>query len=264
MIKTPLQTALLLTIALLIPNLGAAEIQTETINYFDGDKQLQGYVSWDDSIKGKRPGILVVHEWWGLNDYARERARMLAELGYVAFAVDMYGKGQVTTHADQANAWMSQITENIDAWQQRANLWLKQVKSHPLVDGDKTAAIGYCFGGATVMQLAYSGADIDGVVSFHGSLPAATEQQYPAIKAKIFAAHGNADPFVPAEQVTHFKASLEAAEADWQLLSFGGVKHSFTNPNAGSHGMDALAYDEDADRRSWQAMQNFFDEIFSD
>lgn len=259
-----LRHSLLLTSGLLFSSFSFAEIQSETINYLDGDTQLQGYVSWDDSIEGKRPGILVVHEWWGLNDYARMRADMLAELGYVAFAVDMYGKDQVTDHPDQANAWMSQITENVDAWQQRANLWLNQMKAHPLVDDDDTAAIGYCFGGATVMQLAYSGADIDGVVSFHGSLPAASEAQQPNIKARILAAHGNADSFVPAEQVAAFKASLEAANADWQLLSFGGVKHSFTNPNADTYGIDALGYDEDADRRSWQAMQNFFDELFND
>lgn len=242
----------------------AAEVQTQIINYQDGDTPLQGYLSWDDSIKGKRPGVLVVHEWWGLNDYARQRTEMLAELGYVAFAVDMYGKDQVTQHPEQANAWMSKITENVDHWQQRAQLGLEQLKAHKLVDSDKTAAIGYCFGGATVMQLAYSGADVDGVVSFHGSLPAATEAQYDNINAKILAAHGNADPFVPAEQVTAFKQSLEAAGADWQLLSFGGVKHSFTNPGSNVYGLDALVYDEDADRRSWLAMQNFFSEIFAD
>lgn len=255
---------LTLTITLLFSSFSFAEVRSETINYLDGDTQLQGYVSWDDSIEGKRPGILVVHEWWGLNDYARMRADMLAELGYVAFAVDMYGKDQVTNHPDQANAWMNQITENVDAWQQRANLWLTQMKAHPLVDDNDTAAIGYCFGGATVMQLAYSGADIGGVVSFHGSLPAASETQQANIKARILAAHGNADSFVPAEQVAAFKASLEAANADWQLLSFGGAKHSFTNPNASTYGIDALGYDADADRRSWQAMQNFFNELFND
>lgn len=256
--------SLLLSFTLLWSGLSFAEIQTQIVNYQDGDTQLQGYFSWDDSIEGKRPGVLVVHEWWGLNDYARQRTRMLAELGYVAFAVDMYGKNQVTDHPDQATAWMTKITQNVDNWQRRANLGLKQLKAHPLVDANKTAAIGYCFGGATVLQLAYSGADVNGVVSFHGSLPAANEAQYSNIKAKILAAHGNADAFVPTEQVQAFKTSLEAAGADWQLLSFGGVKHSFTNPNASSYGLDALAYDANADRRSWQAMQDFFAEIFSD
>jgi len=259
----PLRCALL-SLTLIFSGQAIAEIQTQVINYKDGDNQLQGYFSWDDSIEGKRPGVLVVHEWWGLNDYARKRTRMLAELGYVAFAVDMYGKDQVTKHPEQASAWMSKITENVDNWQQRASLGLEQLKAHNLVDTDKVAAIGYCFGGATVIQLAYSGADIDGVVSFHGSLPAATEAQYPNINAKILAAHGNADPFTPAEQVTAFSNSLEAAGADWQLLSFGGVKHSFTNEGSASYGLDALVYDADADRRSWQAMQNFFAEIFSD
>jgi len=259
-----LQHALFLTISLLFSSFSFAEVRTEVINYTDGDTNLQGYVSWDDNIQGKRPGVLVVHEWWGLNDYARKRTHMLAELGYVAFAVDMYGKDQVTDHPDQATAWMSKITANVDHWQQRANLGLTQLKAHSQVDADKTAAIGYCFGGATVLQLAYSGADIDGVVSFHGSLPAATEAQYANINAKILAAHGNADAFVPVEQVQAFKDSLEAAGANWQLISFGGVKHSFTNPNASSYGIDALGYDADADRRSWQAMQGFFDELFAE
>ncbi len=250
------------SLALLFCTSLSAEIQTQEIHYLHNNTPLKGYLSWDDSIEGKRPGVLVVHEWWGLNDYARERTRMLADLGYVAFAVDMYGKDQITKHPEQANAWMSKITENVDTWQQRAQLGLDQLKGHELVDEEKTAAIGYCFGGATVMQLAYSGADIDGVVSFHGSLPAATPAQYDNINAKILAAHGHADPFVSAEQVGAFKQSLEAAHADWQLLSFGGVKHSFTNPNSSIYGLDALAYDEDADRRSWQAMQNFFSEIF--
>jgi len=262
----PLRSILLslASVALIFSGQAIAEIQTQVINYHDGDNPLQGYFSWDDSIEGKRPGVLVVHEWWGLNDYARQRTRMLAELGYVAFAVDMYGKDQVTKHPEQANAWMSKITENVDNWQHRADLGLQQLKAHKLVNADKTAAIGYCFGGATVLQLAYSGANIDGVVSFHGSLPAATESQYPNINTKILAAHGNADPFTPPEKVTAFMNSMEAADADWQLLSFGGVKHSFTNPGSASYGLDALAYDADADRRSWQAMQNFFAEIFSD
>lgn len=252
------------SLALLFSVSAIAEVQTQVINYHHGDTSLQGYLSWDDSIQGKRPGVLVVHEWWGLNDYARQRAEMLAESGYVAFAIDMYGKDQVTQHPEQANTWMSKITENVSHWQQRAQLGLAQLKAHNLVDSDKTAAIGYCFGGATVMQLAYSGADVNGVVSFHGSLPAATAAQYDNINAKILAAHGNADPFVTAQQVTAFKQSLEDAGADWQLLSFGGVKHSFTNPAADVYGLDALAYDAQADQRSWQAMHNFFSEIFAD
>jgi len=259
----PLRSSLF-SLALIFSGQAFAEIQTQIITYQDGDNTLQGYFSWDDSVEGKRPGVLVAHEWWGLNDYARQRTRMLAELGYVAFAVDMYGKDQVTKHSEQASAWMSKITENVDNWQRRAHLGLQKLKAHKLVNGNKTAAIGYCFGGATVLQLAYSGADINGVVSFHGSLPAAAETQYANINASILAAHGNADPFVPAEQVTAFKTALEAAGADWQLLSFGGVKHSFTNPGSAIYGLDALVYDSDADRRSWQAMQNFFDEIFAD
>jgi len=245
-------------------NPAAAEIKTQTVDYNDGDTQLRGYIAWDDAIKGKRPGILVAHEWWGLNDYAKSRTRQLAELGYVAFALDMYGADKFTRHGEQAKEWLNQIAQNIDIWQSRANIGLTQLTTHPLVDGDKLAAIGYCFGGATIMQLAYSGASLDGIVSFHGSLPPVQEPQYNNIKAKILVAHGNADPFVPSEKVQAFQASMEAAGADWQMLSFGGVKHGFTNPEADSYGIDPLRYDANADHRSWQAMQSFFIEIFAD
>lgn len=260
--KKPIYTLLLLGL-MVIGSLSHAEIRSQVIQYQDGETALKGHIYWDSAIKGKRPGVMVVHEWWGLNDYAQKRARMLAEMGYVAFAADMYGDNRVTTHGEQAGSWMKQITSNISHWQSRAQLGLAQLQEHALVDQAQLAAIGYCFGGATVMQLAYSGADLKGVVSFHGSLPPVTEEQSHQIKAKVLAAHGNADPFVPAERVAAFQASLDAAGADWQLLSFGGVQHSFTNPGADAHNMDGIKYDAAADRRSWQAMQQFFKEIFN-
>jgi dienelactone hydrolase len=240
-----------------------AEVQFETVNYNDGDQKLQGYLAWDDSIKGKRPGILVVHEWWGLNDYAKKRARMLAEEGYVAFAADMYGPDKITTHAKDAKGWMMQITKNIDAWQKRAQLGLEQLKASKLVDSSKLAAIGYCFGGATVMQLAYSGADIDGVVSFHGSMPVATPEQAASIKAHVLIAHGDADPFEPPERIAAFKKALSGGNVDWEMDIYAHAKHGFTNPDAGSFGMDAIAYNKKADERSWAKMNAFFKEIFS-
>jgi dienelactone hydrolase len=241
-----------------------AEVQFKQVEYRDGDQKLSGYIAWDDSIEGKRPGVLVVHEWWGLNDYSKKRARMLAEQGYVAFAADMYGDGKVTTHADDAKGWMTQITANEADWQKRAQLGLEQLKSNELVDDDKLAAIGYCFGGATVMQLAYAGTELDGVVSFHGSLPPATPEQASNIKTSVLVAHGDADSFIPAERITAFKKALSDAGVDWEMNIYSGARHGFTNPGAGDFGMDALAYDEKADRRSWQKMKAFFDEIFSD
>jgi dienelactone hydrolase len=248
--------------AALMPAVGFAEIKTETIEYHDGDTKLTGQLVYDDSINGPRPGIIVAHEWWGLNDYAKKRAEMLAELGYVAFALDMYGDDKVTSHAPDAKGWMQQITGNVDAWQARAMAGLEVLKGSELVDDDKLAAIGYCFGGATVMQMAYAGADLDGVVSFHGSLPPAPEGA--DIKAKVLAAHGYDDGFVPPEKVAAFEQSLADAGADWQMVVFSGTRHGFTNPNAGDYGMDMLQYNAEADKRSWAMMQAFLDEVFAD
>ena len=249
-------------ISIMISSGVSAKIVSETIEYKDGDVPLKGEIYYDDAIEGKRPGVLVVHEWWGLNDYARKRAEMLAAMGYVAFAADMYGDNKVTTHAKDAKGWMQQITSNVGAWQNRANLGLEVLKNHKLTDNDKTAAIGYCFGGATVMQMAYAGSDVNGVVSFHGSLPPASESQAKSVKTRIMVAHGNADPFVPAEKVSAFRSALDNAGVGYEFNGYDGAKHAFTNPGAGEYGMDALAYNEQADQRSWQAMQDFFAEIF--
>lgn len=240
----------------------SAKVVSETIEYKDGDVTLKGEIYYDDAMDGKRPGVLVVHEWWGLNDYAKKRAEMLAEMGYVAFAADMYGDNKVTTHAKDAGAWKNQITSNVEAWQNRANLGLDVLKNHKLTDNDKTAAVGYCFGGATVIQMAYAGSDVNGVVSFHGSLPAASESQAKSIKTDILIAHGNADSFVPAEQVSAFRAALDNAGVNYQFNDYDGAKHAFTNPGAGEYGIEALAYNEEADKRSWQTMQDFFAKIF--
>ncbi|MCO6411561.1 MAG: dienelactone hydrolase family protein [Thiogranum sp.] len=232
----------------------AAEVQTRTLAYQHQGVELEGFLAWDDRFKEPRPGVLVVHEWWGLNDYARERTRQLAEQGYVAFALDMYGSGKVTTHPDQAKTWMSEIQKSVGQWVDRANAGLEVLKEQKGVDGSKLAAIGYCFGGATVMEMAYAGADIGLVASFHGSLPVADEKAQQAIKSRILVAHGNADPFIPVERVTAFRDALENSGADWTMMMFGGVKHSFTNPSAGQYGMEALAYDEEAARQSWRML----------
>ncbi len=240
----------------------AAEVRIKAVEYKDLNVELRGYFAWDDALEGRRPGIIVVHEWWGLNDYAKARAKMLAELGYVAFAIDMYGKDKVTEHGAQAKEWMTQIRANVAKWQQRALLGLHILRKHEFVDPTRTAAIGYCFGGATVMQMAYSGADLKGVVSFHGSLPVPAEQQARDVKASILIAHGNLDAYVPEERISQFQNALEAAKIDWQMVRYGGAKHSFTVPDADKRGIDKLAYDEKADRRSWHLMQQFFNEIF--
>ncbi len=239
-----------------------AKVQTKVIPYHHGDVQLEGVLTWDDRFAGKRPGVLVVHEWWGLNDYARDRARQLAKLGYVAFAVDMYGKGKVTTHPDQAGKWMKHVQANVSNWQARAIKGLAVLRSQESVDRHHIAAIGYCFGGATVIQLAYSGADVKGIVSFHGALPLPTAKRAATINAKMLIAHGNADPFLKEEHMRKFRNALDNANIDWHMVIYGGARHSFTNPGADAYGIDALKYDRHADERSWKHMQLFFDEIF--
>ncbi len=254
-------TSLALAFGLLGASLALAEVKTKTIEYNDGDAVLTGLLAWDDAAEGPRPGVLVVHEWWGLNDYAKGRAEQLAAEGYVAFAVDMYGDNKVTTHPEEANAWMTEIASNVDSWSHRAQLGLEVLQYQEQVAADKTAAIGYCFGGATVMQMAYAGADLDAVVSFHGSLPPAPES-VASIAPQVLAAHGRDDQFVPPEQVAAFQQSLDRAGADWEMMIFSGTRHGFTNPAAGDYGIDNIVYNERADMRSWAAMKQLFGEVF--
>jgi len=251
--------------AVLMPAAAAfGEVKTERITYQHNGQELAGYFAWDDSLEGKRPGVLVVHEWWGLNDYARDRARQLAELGYVAFALDMYGTGKVAEHPKDAAAWSGKIRENVDAWVARASAGLEQLLAHDHVDKDRVAAIGYCFGGATVCQLAYHNAPLKGVVSFHGSLPVPTEEQAKNMQPSVLICHGSADGFIPRQRIEQFQTTLNGGGADWVMISYAGAKHSFTNPAADQRGIDGLAYDEAADRRSWKHMQVFFEEILAE
>jgi dienelactone hydrolase len=238
-------------------------VVTKTISYRQGGADLQGYLAFDNRLKGKRPGVLIVHEWWGLNDYVRKRAEQLASLGYVAFALDMYGKNKVADHPAQAQEFVKQVTENVDAWRQRALAGLDILKKQPNTDSNRIAAIGYCFGGATVQHLAYSGADIKGIISFHGPLvppPASAVQQ---IKAKFLICHGAADPFNKPEMLPAYITAMNASGIDWQMVVYGHAKHGFTNPGADKYGMPQLGYNRSADLRSWQDMKQFFNEIFS-
>jgi len=239
-----------------------AAVTSRAVEYRQGSTAMKGLLVWDDAVRGRRPGVLVVHEWWGLNAYARHRAEMLAKLGYVAFAADMYGGGRTADHPDQAKAFMEEATSSLETWRARALEALKTFRAQPEVDPARIAAIGYCFGGSTVMQLAYAGADVRGVMSFHGTLPPAEGIKPGVIKTKILAAHGAADPLVPPERVMAFEKGLEDVGADWELVVYGGAKHAFTNPEASKAGMAALAYDAEADRRSWDLLQYFLKEIF--
>lgn len=240
-----------------------AAIKTETVIYKEGQIQAHSFLAYDDSLSGKRPGVLVVPEWWGLNDYARHRAEMLARLGYVAMAVDIYGDGKTTVDPKQAGAWSGELKAG-DRGELRARIAaaLAKLKGQPRVDPDRTAAIGYCFGGTTVLELARSGADLSGVVSFHGGLDTSKPAQPGQIKAKVLACHGANDPFEPPAQVQAFEDEMRNAGADWELNVYSGAEHGFTNPDADSFHIKGLAYNAEADRRSWQAMRDFFKEIF--
>lgn len=236
-------------------------VKTKTIEYEDAGTTLKGVLAWDDAAAGKRPGVLVVHEWWGLNDYAKGRAVKLAQAGYVAFALDMYGDDKVTRHGNEAGEWMNQIASNVEAWRARANAGLAVLKAQPQVDAANVAAIGYCFGGATVMQMAYAGAGVKAVVSFHGSLPPAPDN-VTSIKPRVMVAHGRDDAFIPAEQIDAFQKGLDRAGAEWEMTIYSGARHAFTNPDAGSYGIDNLAYNKVADARSWAAMMGLFRDVF--
>jgi dienelactone hydrolase len=257
-----LKVVWMVLVLLLLGTAAQAKVVTQGVPYQHEGVSLEGYLAYDDSGKGKRPGVLVVHEWWGLNDYVRKRAEQLAGTGYVAFALDMYGKGKVTTHPQEAGEWAKQIAGNVEVWGQRALAGLKVLEKDPRVDPHRIAAIGYCFGGATVQQLAFLGAPLKGVVSFHGSPLAPTEDQAKRVKAKILICHGAADPMTPPQAIQKYIADMEKSGLDWQLIIYGGARHSFTNPDADKVGMDALKYSKSADKRSWTHMKEFFKEIF--
>ena len=253
----------IILIFILSTGTASAKVVSQSLSYTHDGVSLEGYLAYDDAVSGKAPGILVVHEWWGLNDYARSRAQKLAGMGYVAFAVDMYGKGKSTQHPDQAAAWMKEVNSNMDGWLKRALAGLEVLKKQPQVDTTRLAAIGYCFGGATVQVLAYGGAGLKGVVSFHGSLIPPSAEQAGRTQAKILICHGAMDPMNTPEAMTTYVNAMNASSIDWQLIAYGGTRHSFTNPDADKRGMAALAYHPSADRRSWQQMTFFLDELFA-
>jgi dienelactone hydrolase len=253
---------LLVGVVLLSANVARAGLHTEPIEYKHGDVVLEGYLAYDDSTQDKRPGVLVVHEWTGHNPYVRKRAEQLAGLGYVAFALDMYGKGVQAKDAKEAAQLASTYKNDRKLMRARANAGLDVLRKQPLVDTERLAAIGYCFGGTTVLELARGGADLAGVVSFHGDLATPTPEDARNIKGKVLALHGADDPFVPPAVVAAFEEEMRKGGVDWQLVAYGGAVHSFTNPGAGNDNSRGAAYNEKADHRSWEAMKVFFAEIF--
>jgi dienelactone hydrolase len=237
-------------------------IVSNTLNYMDGDVVLEGFFAFDDSFSGRRPAVLINHTWAGRDAFVAEKAEQLAKLGYFGFALDIYGKGVLGASPEENARLMQPFMADRALLQQRIKAALANVRMLPWVDDKKIAAIGFCFGGLCVLDLARTGADIKGVVSFHGLLGAPDNLKEPAIKAKVLALCGHDDPLAPPEQVLAFEREMTQAGVDWQLHAYGHTQHAFTNPAANNP--DAgMIYKPDAARRSWQAMQNFLAEIFS-
>ena len=241
-------------------SLAHADVKTEVVEYRHGDVMLEGYLAYDDSFQGKRPGVVVAHEWFGQTSYERKRAEQLARLGYVAFAIDMYGKGVRARDGKEAGALAGKYMGDRKLMGARAAAGLDVLRNRPETDPTRLAAIGYCFGGTTVLELARSGADLVSVVSFHGGLDTPTPGDARNIKAKVLVLHGGDDPMVPNKQVEAFQEEMRKGGVDWQFISYGGAVHRFSNPAAGDDSSKGLAYNERADRRSWEAMRAFFAE----
>jgi dienelactone hydrolase len=242
-----------------------AAVEGREVQYAAGGVALKGYIAWDTAVAGPRPGVLVVHEWWGHNEYARRRARMLAELGYVGLAVDMYGDGKVAAHPEDAGKFAGEVMKNAEVMKGRFLAALDYLKAQPQTDPGRIAAIGYCMGGGVVLNMARAGLDLRGVASFHGSLAAAYTAAPGGIKAKVMVLNGAADTFTTAEQIAALKKEMADAGADFRFIDYPGAKHSFTNPDADEYakkfGMP-IAYNAEADRLSWEELKGFLVRVF--
>lgn len=258
---------LLLGFTLLVSTFAAtaadAKIVTRDVEYRHGATVLQGYIAYDDATKTRRPGVLIGHQWKGLGSYEKRRARMLAQMGYVAFALDIYGKGVRPKTREAAGAQAGIYRKNRPLLRERARAAVVELRRNPLVDTNRLAMIGYCFGGGTALELARSGANLRGFVSFHGNLDTPDTTLARNIKGKILVLHGAIDPFVPKPTIDAFQAEMETARVDYQFIVYSGAVHSFTEREAGNDISRGSAYNANADRRSWQAMKTFFDEIFA-
>lgn len=247
---------------LLFGSVAHAEIQTQEVEYKQGDTTLQGFFAWDDAIKGKRPGVLVIHEWWGLNEHAREQAKRFAKAGYVGLAIDMFGKGKLATHPDDAKKFVAEATSNPTVAKARFDAALALLKKRPEVNAKQIGAVGYCFGGAVALDMARAGEPLAFVGTFHGALATKTPGKKGAIKPRLLIMTGANDPMVDKAQVDAFKAEMTAAGAKYEVIEYPGAKHSFTNPDADKRGIPGLAYDAKADQDSFAALLKLMSELF--
>lgn len=241
------------------------QIKTEEVTYTGGGVSMKGYLAYDPAIKGKRPGVLVVHEWWGHNEYARERARMLAELGYTALAVDMYGGGKQAMHPKDAGKFAGALFQQFGVAKTRFAAAMDLLKKHETVDPGKIAAIGYCFGGGMVLNMARQGMDLKGVASFHGSLAAVQPAKPGVVKGKVLVLHGSEDKMVTETDIAAFKKEMKDAGVDMTFIAYPGARHAFTNPMADEYAKKfdiPLGYSAEADKKSWNELKSFLKKIF--
>lgn len=260
-----LAAGLILTVKGQVP--AGVSVEGAAVDYRDDGVTMKGYLAYDRDLKGKRPGVLVVHEWWGHNEYARMRARMLAELGYTALAVDMYGEGKQALHPDDAGKFSSDLMKSLDVARSRFIAAENFLRNQPTVDPGRIAAVGYCFGGGVVLNMARQGRDLKGVASFHGGLTAAEPARAGSVKAKVLVLHGAEDRLITPEQIESFKREMTAAGADLRFVSYPGAMHSFTNPDADTYAKRfnmPLGYNAEADRSSWNELRGFLKTIFKE
>lgn len=246
----------------LVPLVTQAQVKTETVEYRQGNVVLQGYLSYDASMSGKRPAVVIVHDWMGVSDYLKMRAEQLAALGYVALAADVYGKGVRPANAQEAQAEAGKYYKDRELFRARVRAGLDFLASRKEADPSMMAVMGYCFGGSAALELARSGAPVKAVVSFHGALSTPNPADAKNIKGKVLVLHGADDPFVKQDDVKAFMDEMRNAGVDWQLVQYGGAVHAFTIKREGNDNSKGAAYNEAADRRSWIAMKNFFSEVF--
>jgi dienelactone hydrolase len=246
----------------LLPGLASAELKTQEVEYKQGTTVLQGFLAWDDAVKGKRPGVLVIHEWWGHNEHAREQARRLAKAGYVGFAIDMFGKGKLATHPADAKAFTAEATATPAIEKGRFDAALAVLKKRPEVNAKQIGAIGYCFGGGVALDMARAGEPLAFVATFHGSLAAKEAAKKGAIKPRLLILAGADDPMVGKDAVAAFKEEMNAAGAKYEVIEYPGAKHGFTNPDAGKFGIPGLEYNAKADQESFAALQKLLTDTF--
>jgi len=251
-----MKTLLLFIASILAAATANAAVQGKEVSYSANGTTLKGYIAYDDQVQGKRPGILVVHEWWGQNEYARKRARMFAEQGYTAMALDMYGDGKEAHHPDDAKKFSSEVSSNAALAKARFDAAVNLLKQESTVDADNIAAVGYCFGGSVALNMARAGEPLKAVLSFHGGLGTDHPAQPGVIKGRIASFTGEADPNIPAAQVAAFRREMDAAGVNYTVVTYPDAKHAFTNPEAGQYGQEfklPLAYNAAADKASWKA-----------